>query len=82
MDTLQFRIAPWSVKGGSMRTERHRAMPYSEYMRQRHERVTALAHQRWLLRGCPEGTPEVDWFSAELEFDQQFLAGIELGKPA
>ncbi len=30
-----------------------------------HEQVTALAHALWQERGCPEGTPEVDWFRAE-----------------
>ena len=59
-----------------------RAMQYSEYMQQHKEHVRLLAHKLWVLRGCPEGSPEVDWFSAELEFDQQFLAGLELGMPA
>lgn len=31
------------------------------------EEITALAHQFWLERGCPEGSPEVDWFRAEEE---------------
>lgn len=26
--------------------------------------VSALAHQMWEERGCPEGTPELDWFRA------------------
>jgi hypothetical protein len=25
----------------------------------------ALAYQLWEARGCPEGTPEEDWFNAE-----------------
>lgn len=28
------------------------------------EEVAALAHQMWEDRGCPEGTPELDWFRA------------------
>jgi hypothetical protein len=31
----------------------------------RHELVTKLAHQLWEQRGCPFGSPEVDWFAAE-----------------
>jgi hypothetical protein len=27
--------------------------------------ITQLAHQLWIERGCPEGSPEVDWFRAE-----------------
>ena len=30
--------------------------------------VARLAHQYWLERGSPIGTPEVDWFRAEEEF--------------
>jgi hypothetical protein len=27
--------------------------------------VEAVAYQFWLARGCPVGSPEVDWFRAE-----------------
>lgn len=29
-----------------------------------HEEIAALAHALWLERGCPEGSPEQDWFHA------------------
>jgi hypothetical protein len=29
------------------------------------EQIAALAHALWIERGCPEGTPEEDWFQAE-----------------
>lgn len=29
-----------------------------------HEDIAALAHQLWLQRGSPEGSPEEDWFHA------------------
>jgi len=29
--------------------------------------VAALAYEFWQARGCPEGTPEEDWFRAEKE---------------
>ena len=58
------------------------AIQFSQYTQVREKYVAALAHSLWLVRGCPEGSPEIDWFSAESEFDQQFLAQIELGIPA
>jgi len=27
--------------------------------------VADLAYQRWVERGCPQGSPEEDWFEAE-----------------
>ncbi|HVO99319.1 MAG TPA: DUF2934 domain-containing protein [Bryobacteraceae bacterium] len=29
------------------------------------EDIAALAYALWQERGCPEGTPEEDWFRAE-----------------
>jgi hypothetical protein len=31
------------------------------------EEITQLAHQFWIERGCPLGTPEADWSRAEEE---------------
>jgi hypothetical protein len=31
------------------------------------QEIAALAHKLWEDRGCPEGTPEEDWFRAEHE---------------
>jgi hypothetical protein len=31
----------------------------------RHEFVSKLAYKFWQERGCPFGSPEVDWFRAE-----------------
>ena len=31
------------------------------------EEITGLAHQLWIERGCPNGTPDEDWFRAEAE---------------
>jgi hypothetical protein len=36
------------------------------------QKVAALAYEFWQARGCPEGTPEEDWFRAEME-----LAGLK-----
>lgn len=30
-----------------------------------HEDVSSLAYALWQARGCPEGSPEEDWFNAE-----------------
>jgi hypothetical protein len=33
----------------------------------RHDDIAALAHELWQARGCPEGSPEDDWFHAAAE---------------
>lgn len=30
-----------------------------------HEQVARVAYSYWQARGCPEGSPEQDWFDAE-----------------
>jgi hypothetical protein len=30
----------------------------------KHEELSNLAHELWQSRGCPEGTPDEDWFRA------------------
>jgi hypothetical protein len=29
-----------------------------------HEDIATLAYELWRARGCPEGSPEEDWFRA------------------
>jgi hypothetical protein len=60
----------------------NRAMQYLAFLQTREEQITVLAYLRWLMRGCPEGSPQVDWFAAESDFDRQFVAQLELGIPA
>jgi len=31
------------------------------------DQIAALAYALWEARGCPEGSPEDDWFQAEQE---------------
>jgi hypothetical protein len=31
------------------------------------EEISARAYERWYQRGCPDGSPEVDWREAEEE---------------
>lgn len=55
---------------------------FSEYLLNREATIMERAEWHWLARGCPEGSPEVDWLKAELEFDQEFLSQIDLGLPS
>jgi hypothetical protein len=32
-----------------------------------HDDIAALAHELWRARGCPDGSPEEDWFQAREE---------------
>lgn len=52
---------------------------FSEYLRSREQLIAAQAEWYWLMRGCPDGSPELDWFRAEAEIDQEFLSQIDLG---
>ena len=36
--------------------------------------IAALARQLWEARGCPEGSPEIDWFEAVKELRSRALA--------
>jgi hypothetical protein len=63
-------------------SHRQRVISYEVYLQARREYVTSLAHHYWQLRGCPEGSPEVDWFLAEQKADQDLLGEMELGLPA
>jgi hypothetical protein len=33
-----------------------------------HSEISRLAYSLWCQRGCPDGSPEVDWFAAEQKF--------------
>jgi hypothetical protein len=33
--------------------------------------IATLAYQYWQARGCPDGSPEEDWFNAEREIQGQ-----------
>ena len=40
-----------------------------------HEDIANLAHQLWMARGCPAGSPEVDWFEAVKELRTRAMSG-------
>jgi hypothetical protein len=54
---------------------------FETYLRETQETVEMLAHYYWLMRGCPEGSPEVDWYRAEERLDQELLEQLDLGIP-
>jgi hypothetical protein len=42
-----------------------------------HDDIARLAFQLWQERGCPEGSPEIDWFEAVKELRTRALAHEE-----
>jgi hypothetical protein len=54
---------------------------FETYLRETQETVALLAHYYWLMRGCPEGSPEIDWYRAEETIEQEFLEQLDLGLP-
>jgi len=41
-----------------------------------HNDIAALAHVLWEARGCPEGSPEKDWFEAAEQLRSRAASGI------
>jgi hypothetical protein len=41
-----------------------------------HKEIAALAEELWRARGCPEGSPDTDWFQATKELRQRALAQL------
>jgi Protein of unknown function (DUF2934) len=39
-----------------------------------HQKIQLAAYHLWLDRGCPCGTPEVDWFQAEAQLREHQAA--------
>ena len=37
-----------------------------------HADIAALAHELWVGRGCPQGSPDEDWFRAAEELRSRF----------
>ena len=40
-----------------------------------HDDIAALAHELWKARGCPEGSPEEDWFHASEQLRSRAHSG-------
>jgi hypothetical protein len=40
-----------------------------------HDDIAALAYELWEARGCPVGSPELDWFHAVKELRSRAIAG-------
>lgn len=43
-----------------------------------HDDIARLAYSLWEARGCPEGSPEIDWFEAVKELRTRAMAHEEL----
>ena len=63
-----------TVHGGAtaaaMVTDSVRDAPSSLWMGDQEE-IARLAHEYWEARGCPDGSPEEDWFRAEKALKEQ-----------
>jgi hypothetical protein len=42
-----------------------------------HHEIADLARELWQARGCPEGSPEQDWFNAVAILRTRYLTGQE-----
>ena len=59
------------------------ATSFDAYLRDRKIKlIWEKAKYFWFRRGCPEGSPETDWFRAESDCDQELLSQSEWGIPA
>jgi hypothetical protein len=45
--------------------------PYRAACVDRPRAIAELAYHFWQERGCPEGSPEEDWYQAELVIDRE-----------
>ena len=43
------------------------------------DEIATLAHQLWVERGCPTGSPDDDWFRAEAELKGKVKVLIAAG---
>jgi len=46
-----------------------------------HETVAVRAYQPWIARGCPVGSPEVDWRQAEAEAELMERPDVDSWEP-
>jgi Protein of unknown function (DUF2934) len=42
--------------------------------RNQYHQIARRAHEYWVKRGCPLGTPEADWYMAEKELKETRLS--------
>ena len=47
----------------------------AERSRFSHDDIAALAHKLWQARGCPEGSPQEDWFHAAEQLRSRAYTG-------
>jgi hypothetical protein len=54
---------------------------WSLFHESRHEFVEELAYQLWMRRGCPLGSPDIDWFAAEQAVYESLVASGMIDPP-
>ena len=43
----------------------------------KHREIAKLAYELWIQRGCPIGSPEQDWYSAEEHIQGQATSELD-----
>ncbi|MBV9764272.1 MAG: DUF2934 domain-containing protein [Acidobacteriaceae bacterium] len=61
---LKSQIRSWPRNGPTAGTD-NGIVEETLNVQQEKQEIRLLAYQLWIERGCPVGTPEVDWFEAE-----------------
>jgi len=54
------------------------ATPTLAYTELEYEQIASLAFELWEARGCPEGSPGVDWLRAEQELIAAGSGSVQL----
>lgn len=66
MARQQTKVTAQTKTSSTVRFETRPTMPEPDL-----SSVAALAYRLWQARGCPEGSPEIDWFQAEAQLCNQ-----------
>jgi Protein of unknown function (DUF2934) len=53
------------MAGAAVKRNQEEAPLHATAAEPTHEQIEALAYTLWQRRGCPRGSPEVDWLKAE-----------------
>ena len=66
-----------SSQAAKMTPTPHQVQIEIEEPRAREQQVATLAYHLWQERGCPDGSPELDWFRAEEDVRSDEDAAID-----
>lgn len=56
-------------------TSQPTAKPVTNSVKVPHERIAMRAYEKWMKRGCPQGTALQDWVEAEAELLAEMSRG-------